>query len=101
MLGLAFRLAKGVGVDPWTLLPRLPEMWSRIWIGGGVSIIKLGPKEARIEIAGWACARTAYCRVAMRGILSALVELFCQKSYAKELSALCTPMTLGYRLSWV
>jgi hypothetical protein len=101
VLGFIVRLAKNAGVTPWTVLPKLGDLWDRIWIGGGVCVVKLGPKEARIEIGGWPCARTHYCRVAMRGIIASLVELFCTRAYANEIKAMCTPTTLGYRLSWV
>lgn len=100
VLGFIVRLAKGAGATPWTVLPKLGDLWNRIWIGGGVCVVKLGPKEGRVEIAGWPCARTTYCRVAMRGVVTSLVELFCQRAYASEIRALSTPLTLGFRLSW-
>jgi hypothetical protein len=100
VLSTAVRLAKGAGVTPWTIILRLPDVWKRTWIGGAVQIVKSGPKDARVEIAGWPCSRTVYCRVAMRGVITGLVELFCEKAYMKEVPALCTPMTLGYRISW-
>jgi hypothetical protein len=94
------RLAKGAGVTPWTVLFRLQELWARIWIGGGVQVAKLGPKEARVEIAGWPCAESSYCRTAMRGVIPAVTDLFCQKSYANELRSFATRTALAYRLSW-
>ncbi len=99
-LAIAVRLAKGAGVTPWTVISRFPQMWSRIWIGGGVAIYKLGPKDARIEIAGWQCASCRYTKVAMRGVLGGLLELFCQKTFVNTIPQLCTPSTLGYRVSW-
>jgi hypothetical protein len=101
VLGFIVKVAKGAGVTPWSVLVKLGDLWARVWVGGGVCVVKLGPKEARIEVAGWPCAGTTYCRVAMRGICAALLELFCEKAYANEIPALCTPQTLGYRLSWV
>lgn len=100
VLSVAVSLAKGAGVTPWTIMTRFPSAWQRIWKGGGISVIKLAPKDARIEIAGWPCARVPYARVALRGVISGLVELFCEKAYARELRALCTQMTLAYRVSW-
>jgi hypothetical protein len=100
VFSVAINLAKGAGVTPWLLLPRLPEVWYRIWIGGGVAIYKVGPKDARLEIGGWTCARTTYCRVAMRGVLQGLTELFCARAYVREVPALCTKLTLGYRIAW-
>lgn len=100
VLSVAVSLAKGAGVTPWTILTRLPSVWQRIWIGGGVAIIKVGPKDARAEIGGWPCARVPYTRVALRGVISGLVGLFSEKAYVRELRPLCTQMTLAYRVSW-
>ncbi len=100
VLATFVRLAKGAGVTPWTVLVRLQELWGRIWLGGGVKVVKLGPKEARIEIAAWPCASSSYCRAAMRGVIPAVSDLFCQKSYASEIVPLQTKTSLGYLLSW-
>jgi hypothetical protein len=94
------RLAKGAGVTPWTVLVRLQELWQRIWLGGGVSVVKLGPKEARIEIGGWPCASSGYCRAALRGVIPAINDLFCQKSYANEILPLTTRTSVAYLISW-
>jgi hypothetical protein len=59
-----------------------------------------GGKEARVEIVGWPCARIAYCRVAMRGLLVGQTELFCTKAYASEVTSLCTATSLAYRVAW-
>lgn len=100
ILSTFVRLARNAGITPWMALPRMQELWARIWMGGGVSVIKLGPKEARIEIAGWPCAASPYCRIALRGVLPGIVDLFCMKSYARDLPKLATETTLGYVLSW-
>jgi hypothetical protein len=100
VLGIVVRLAKGAGVTPWTVIGRFPQLWSRVWLGGGVAIYRLGPKEARIEIAGWQCSPYRYTTIAMRGVLSSLTALFCQKTYVHAVPGLCTKTTLGYRISW-
>jgi hypothetical protein len=100
VMGVAVSLAKGAGVTPWTIVTQLPNVWNRVWIGGAVAAYKLGPKDARIEIAGWPCSRMHYTRVAMRGVIGALVELFCQKAFVRDVPKICTPTTLGYRISW-
>ena len=101
VLGFLVRIAKGAGVSPWTPLGKLNDLRGRIFMGGGVCVVKLGPKEARVEIAGWPCARATYCRVAMRGILRGILELFCERAYANEIPSMCTASTLGHRISWV
>lgn len=100
VLHTAVRLAKGVGVTPWTILPQLQRLWDRIWVGGGVAAFKLGPKEARIEIVGWPCARFRYTRIAMRGVISSLVALFCTRIWVQEIPSQCTSLRLAYRLHW-
>jgi hypothetical protein len=100
VLGTAVRLARDAGVTPWTILTRFPQVWGRIWQGGGVAIYRLGPKDARVEIAGWPCARIPYLRIAMQGVVGGLIELFCRKAYVTPLSRLCGLNTLAYRISW-
>ncbi len=56
---------------------------------------RTSPKDARVEIGGWTCARTTYCRVAMRGVLQGLTQLFCERAYVREVPALGTRFTLG------
>lgn len=100
VLSVAVSLAKDAGVTPWTILTRLPTVWHRIWIGGDVAVIRLGPKDCRLEVAGWPCSAVRYTRVAMRGVVGGLVQLFSAKAYVRELPRLCTHLTLGYRVSW-
>jgi hypothetical protein len=97
---LAIRLVKEVGVTPWACLAIQKRLWQRVWEGGDVAVFKLGPKEARVELAGWPCARVPYCRRALRGLLIGQSELFCKKAYATEVPHLCTATTLGYRVAW-
>jgi hypothetical protein len=100
LLARFVRLATGAGVTPWTVLERLQVLWQRVWTGSGVAVIKLGPKEARVEIAGWPCAESLYCRVAIRGAIPAVTDLFCSRSYARELHSRATPTSLAYVVSW-
>jgi hypothetical protein len=98
---LALRLAKGVGVTPWTCFAMQKRLWKQIWRGGDVGTFKLGPKEALVEIIGWPCSRIQYVRRAMRGVLLGQTELFCKKAYVHEVTALHSGTTLGYRVSWI
>ena len=101
-LSFALRVARGAGVTPWTILAQLQRVFDRACMGGGgVAVWKLGPKEARVEIAAFPLAGIRYNRVTFRGILAALAELFCEKIYVKEIPELCDHRSLGFRLSWV
>ncbi len=103
-LGTMLKLAKGAGVTPWLCLGQYQRLWDRLMVGGGVTVTKLGPKEARLECVGFPFARIPYFRTAFRGVNISSCELFCTKAYAEEISRLSAPMahgSVGYRLSWV
>ncbi len=100
VLKMLVKLATGAGVTPWTAFSQFNRLWDRVWVGGGVGVYKIGPKEARLEIVSWPLAGSTYVRHAMRGVSAGMLELFCTKAYVKELPALCTSMTLGYRCAW-
>ena len=84
MFGTVLRLAKGAGVTPWTVLPHLQRFWERGYDGGGLSVWRLGPKEARIELAQCSLAEVRYFRNALRGLFSSVVQLFCTRAYLQE-----------------
>jgi hypothetical protein len=99
-LSLFVRLAKSAGVTPWTAYAQVQKLWERIWIGGSMAVFKLGPKEARIEVAGWTSAGVPYCRIAFRGVMHGVTEAFCNKVYVHEVSRLCNATELAYRIAW-
>ncbi len=100
MLSIAVRLAREAGVTPWTILGQIDRLWERIWQGGGVSVTKLGPKEAVVTIARWPCAGLPYCRAAMPGVIHAVVEMFCSKAYVVEIKCDRPHETIALRCSW-
>src|SRR5262249_36125222 len=80
MFGTVMRLAKGAGVTPWTFLPHLQRFWERGYDGGGLSVVRLGPKEARVDLVQCSLAESRYFRNAVRGVLLTVVQLFCTKA---------------------
>lgn len=100
-LTVSAKLASSAGATPWLLFSQFQRFWERSWTGGGIGVFKLGPKEGRMEVVGFPLAQYRYIRLGMRGILMGATELFCHKAYVKETPALCTPLTLGYRISWI
>jgi hypothetical protein len=90
LFGTVLRLAKGAGVNPWTVLPQLQRFWDRGYDGGGIRVLRLGPKEARIELVQCAIADSSYFRYALRGVVVAVLHMFCSRAYVHEqaLSAL-------------
>jgi hypothetical protein len=100
ILAIGVKVAREAGVTPWTVLAQFGRLWDNIWIGGGVAVGKLGPKEARLEIAGWPCARFTYCKNGIMGVTQGLIELFCRKVYVRDVPKLCTATGLVYRIAW-
>lgn len=100
ILSVVVRAAKSAGASPWAVLERTPRLWRRIWIGGDIALYKLGPKEARLEAYAWPVARYDYIQHGMRGVLHALIEMFCRVAYVRQLSERCTPDKLAYQISW-
>jgi hypothetical protein len=101
-LGVVMKMATNAGVTPWTLLPKGNQLYGRIFQGGGgTQIVKLGPKEARAEIAGVPILAIPYFRNAIRGLYQAGISVFCTRCYAHEIPRRAPPTSIALRLSWV
>lgn len=99
-LSFITRLAKNAGVTPWAVFPQVPRILAQTMDGGAMAVLKLGPKDARVDVLGYPLAELRYNRVTMRGILQGAIELFCRKAYSRELPELCDRHSLGVHLSW-
>jgi hypothetical protein len=99
LLGTMVRMAREVGASPWTVLPHLQRFWDRAYRGGGLSIIKTGPKEARGEVQQARICESIYYRNALRGLLNGVLELFCHKAYVTIMRDR-RPAGATYRLQW-
>jgi hypothetical protein len=99
-LSLATKLAAGGGATPWTVLMQSRRLWERAFQGSSIGAFKLGPKEARLEMIAWPLARIEYNRISFRGILRSLLQPFCAQVYVHELTPLCTPLSVAYRVAW-
>jgi hypothetical protein len=104
LLSTAVRLASQSGATLWTPLSHFYRLWNRMFVGGGVTVVKLGPKEARIEMLGCTLAHIPYFRSGLQGVLLGIGELFSQRVYAREVPRVgnATPATtVIFRGSWV
>jgi hypothetical protein len=75
LLSLVVKMARGVGITPWVMLSKGNVMQSRLHRGGGVRVVKLGHKSARVELAGHTLLSIPYYRNATVGVYTAAVEL--------------------------
>ena len=101
LLGTSISVAKQVGATPWTILPRVQRFWNRGYDGGGLAVFKLGPKEARIDVAEFSLCTMSFYRHALMGWVSGLTELFCSKAYVHEKGSPHGPHSFSVCVQWV
>jgi len=92
--------ALGVGITPWSLLPRVQSVLDRLLLGSTVAIYKVGPKDARIEMHGIPIAQYAYVRSGWAGMIEGGMDLVCRKSFVKDVSRPRTETVAMYLVTW-
>jgi hypothetical protein len=101
VLGTVVRMAKEAGVSPLTVLPHWQRFWNRVFDGGGLYANRLGPKEVEMGMRGVVLADCSYFRIAVRGLMMGLLDLFCRKSYVREQGAdKRRPGCGSFRIQW-
>jgi hypothetical protein len=99
-LSTIVRASKAAGVTPWLGLSSIDRLWFRLMQGGGVSVTKLGPKDAGIVIDQVPLAQFRYFRNGFRGLILAAAELFANKVYVHTMHGQCSSSRLSYKMSW-
>jgi hypothetical protein len=99
LLGTAVQVARGVGITPWNELPLLQRFWDRGFDGGGVSVVRAGPKDAHVSLVQCAVAASPYFRNGLRGLLASMMELTCSKAYVTDRRR-PTATSLSFRVQW-
>jgi hypothetical protein len=100
IFGTIMRLGKGAGVTPWTVLPQFQRFWDRGYDGGGLRVLRLGPKEARVDLIQCPLADIRYYRNACRGLAVTVLQLFCQRLYAQEIPSMYPRGSMAVRAQW-
>jgi hypothetical protein len=95
------RLSREAGATPLSVLVTSRRFWDRVFVGSELGVFQLGPKDLRLQIAGWPFAQITYNRVTFRGILEALVGPFCVKAFVSDAPEAAGPTTVGWRVAWV
>jgi hypothetical protein len=101
-IGMALRAAgTGVGVSPLVGLRKFFSIYARSIQGGGGRMVRVGPKDVRVEFVGNPFAAIAYFRIAYRGFIQAGCEFFAQRVVVAELRSHLSPTSVAYRIAWV
>lgn len=99
LLGTAVRMARSAGITPWHVFPMFQRFWDRGFDGGGVSVMRAGPKDAHVTVAHCSLVSSPYFRHGLRGLCAALTELFCTRAFVSEHRA-AGPGSLAMRVQW-
>jgi hypothetical protein len=100
-LSVMVKMSKEIGVTPWSALTSCHRVTDVNWKGSDVTVVKLGPKDARYEWVGQPCAEVPYFVTSFGGFLRSLASLFCTRAYTRPVPERCTASSVSYRLSWV
>ena len=90
-LGLIVKMARGVGVTPWVVFPKINSLYARIFRGGGIQITRLGPKDAKVQTLGLTPLGIPYFRNAYLGMYEAGVGMFAANVQVRPLSLAASP----------
>lgn len=99
LMGTAIGLARGAGVTPWHVMPMLQRVWERGCDGGGVMVVRAGPKDAHIDLVQCELLASPYFRNGLRGVVAGIMELFCTRAYVTERRA-SSASSVYYRAQW-
>jgi hypothetical protein len=100
VLSVVVKMSKQAGVTPWTALGRAHRLRELTWKGSDLAVMKLGPKEARLDWTGIPYAGIPYYVTSFGGFLRALVQLFCSKAYTRFVPEHSSAVAVSYRISW-
>ncbi|HYP78145.1 MAG TPA: hypothetical protein VER12_19365 [Polyangiaceae bacterium] len=90
-LGLIVKMARGAGVTPWVVFPKINSLYMRIFRGGGIQITRLSPKQARVQTLGLTPLGISYFRNAYLGMYEAGVSMFASNVLVRPLSLAASP----------
>lgn len=94
------KLAAASGVTPWTGIRSFQRFFERLFVGGGTRVVKLGPKDARIDIVGLPLARVPYFVNGYRGVIQAGSQLFAPKAFVATIGGPRAPTSVAFRVAW-
>jgi hypothetical protein len=101
-LATMVRMAGSVGATPWTALAQIHHLYDRLFDGGGgMSVSRRGPKDARMRFAGMSLARIPYYRGALAGVIEIGLQLFCTRAYVTDAPGPASPQSIvAMDLAW-
>jgi hypothetical protein len=94
-------LSRGAGLSPIDVLALFPRFWARTFRGGGLEVVRLGPKDVELTYASCSLLSSMYFRTALRGVALGLLETVSRRCLMRENPGPRISDRARYRLSWV
>jgi hypothetical protein len=95
-------LLRTTGLTPWDIVPFYGKVWRRLFVGGALSIIKEGPKDARITVSAHPLLKHRYHRIALsRHLVIGVQLLVATRAYVRDLGADALAGRGDFLLQWV
>jgi len=88
------------GVSPLFGLQKFASVYYRTMKGGGGRIVRIGPKDVRMEFVGQPLSSVRYFRISYRGFIQAGCAFFARRAVVAELATYLSPTTCAYRVAW-
>ena len=87
-LGTVLRVTRSAGGQSfWSLMSQNSRIWDRMYLGGGVTVLQVGPKDAVLENHGLPLVTTRYWRSVYEAYWRALGALFAKVAFVKVVRA--------------
>jgi len=87
-LSSALRTTRNAGIESvWLALQHNDRLWDRMYMGGGVTVVRTGPKDLLHETHGLPLVTSRYWRSAYVHYVTAFTNLFTRASYVKAVRA--------------
>jgi hypothetical protein len=98
--GALKRATAEAGVGPLFGLQKFATVYYRTMKGGAGRVVRIGPKDVRMEFVGQPLSSVRYFRISYRGFLQAGCTFFARRVVVAELAAYLSPTTCAYRVAW-
>jgi hypothetical protein len=97
------RTTRNAGIESlWSVLKQNDRLWDRMYQGGGVTVIKTGPKDLVLENHGISLATSRHFRAAYRAYWIGLGRLLARVAYVKLIAPREPhPHRIAFAGSWV
>jgi hypothetical protein len=101
LVGTLMRLARGVGLTPWSGVGQYVRIWDRLFLGGDLEVEKASEKEAIVTMHGLRLFSVPYFRVAIRGLQQAGLTAIWSYRRVTATELACSSTMLSCRLTWM